>query len=63
MDRPILIIEAPELSDDAIASVQCFLHEMMTAFESHYYRQLQQRARRLSCSHVVDDLNDDQNPF
>ena len=46
MDKPVLIIDAPELNDEAVASVQGFLQELMLAFESHYYHRLQRYYRR-----------------
>jgi hypothetical protein len=44
MDRPVLLIEAPILSDDAAASVMDFLQALILAFESHYYPQLRRHA-------------------
>jgi len=40
MDNPVIIIDAPELSDEGVASVMAFLHEIILAFESHYMHQL-----------------------
>lgn len=62
MEKPILIIEAPILTNEAVASVQEFLHEMMVAFEAHYYHQLQQHHRFLSQG-SVPVINSDQDPF
>lgn len=40
MDSAVIIVKLPELDDKAIAGVQDFLHELLLAFESHYYQQL-----------------------
>jgi hypothetical protein len=40
MDKPVLLIEAPELDDKEAASAYCFLQELLLGFESHYYPQL-----------------------
>lgn len=62
MEKPVLIIEAPILTNEAVASVLEFLHEVITAFEAHYYHQLQQHHRSLSRC-CVPDINSDQDPF
>ena len=62
MDRPVLIIEAPELDDKALMSLQTFLHELTLAFESHYYTQLQRRDC-LSATQTYDPIPEDQDPF
>jgi len=41
MDKPVLIIEMPPLSDEAAAGAHHFLQELMIAFEAHYFHQLQ----------------------
>ena len=50
MDKPVLIVEAPELSDNVVASFYSFLQDFMLAFESHYYPQLARHHRRISDS-------------
>ncbi|EKD73014.1 MAG: hypothetical protein ACD_45C00484G0004 [uncultured bacterium] len=47
MDKPVLIIDMPELSDEAIVRIQEFLQDLMNSFESQnaipikrYYRKL-----------------------
>lgn len=42
MNKSTLIINVPELTDEAVAGLYDFLHEFILAFESHYYQQLQQ---------------------
>lgn len=42
MDKPVFIIEAPKVSNKTEASVYDFLHELIIAFESHYYYELTQ---------------------
>lgn len=37
MDQPVLIIDAPNLSNEAVEGVQDFLQELMNAIDSHYY--------------------------
>lgn len=46
MDKSVLIIELPELSDEAVSGMQEFLQEFMIAFESHYFCQLQRHHRK-----------------
>lgn len=41
MDRPVIIIEMPILTDEAVVGIQTFLQELIFAFESHYFSQLQ----------------------
>ncbi len=38
--KPPLLIDSPELSDEAAAVVLNFLYALATAFEKHYYAQL-----------------------
>jgi hypothetical protein len=40
MDKPVIIIEAPELNDEGVANVRAFLQEIIFSFESHYRRRL-----------------------
>lgn len=51
MDKPVIIIEAPELNDQGVAHVRAFLHEIILAFESHYYHRL----RRYHCRLPLPD--------
>ena len=41
MDKRVFIIEMPELTDEAVVSVQNFLWDLIRSFESQYYHQLQ----------------------
>jgi hypothetical protein len=40
MDDPVIIIEAQKLNKEAAVGVLNFLHDLIIAFESHYYYQL-----------------------
>lgn len=42
MDKPVIIIEAPELDDRGVANVRAFLYEILLAFDSHYYHRLRE---------------------
>lgn len=46
MDKPVFVIEMPELDDEQCAVVQDFLWEVIRAFESQYYHQLQRNHRK-----------------
>jgi len=56
VDKPVLIIDVPELSDETVAGVRDFLQELMAAFDSHYFSQLQRHYRGLSDKEVMDIL-------
>lgn len=55
MDKSVLIIEMPELSDEGVAEVHNVLQALMNAFESHYLHQLK---RYHSFKFVDDEFND-----
>lgn len=59
MDKPVLIIEAPELDDEAATTVLDFLQDILNAFDSHVYYQRQrnkQLLHRVSCRNkAVED--------
>lgn len=42
MDKPVLIVDLPELDDNALAGLQNFLQELMIAFEAHYFHRLRE---------------------
>lgn len=46
MDKPIFIIEMPDLTDEAVSSIQDFIWDLLVQFESSYYHQLQRHHRR-----------------
>ena len=46
MDKPMLIIEAPELSDEAATIVRDFLYDIASVFESHYYHRRKRHYQR-----------------
>ncbi len=63
MDKPVLVIEAPELSDEAAAVVRDFLFDLVNAFESHYYhkrKRYYQQSENRKCSH---ESPEEQEPF
>ena len=41
VDKRVFIIEMPELTDEAVVSVQNFLWDLIRSFESQDYHQLQ----------------------
>jgi hypothetical protein len=41
MDKPFLTVALPELSDETVAGVHELLLALLTAFESHYFGELQ----------------------
>ena len=47
MDKPVIIIEVPTLTDEAVVGIQEFLQELTLAFEAHYFSQLQRHYRNL----------------
>lgn len=49
MDKPVLIIEMPKLSDEAVMGIYDFLQEITLAFESRYLHQLRRYHRDSSC--------------
>ena len=55
MDNPVLIIEAPKLNDESAASIQEFLHALMSAIDAHYYQQITRHYRnKTRCSYCED---------
>lgn len=56
MDRPVLIIEMPDLTYAQAAGIEEFLHALIKAFETHYHQQLREYYRQLE---LDDDLGDD----
>ena len=56
MDKPVLVIEMPELDDEAAVGLQQFLQELTNAFESHYLRQIKRYYRQLYCEGEERDL-------
>ena len=47
MQEPMLIIEPPVLTDEAVASLQDFLYTFIEAFDSHYEQRLRRYYHRL----------------
>ena len=56
MDKPVLIIEMPELNTEAVIGIHDFLHELIQSFETHYCYQLREHYRTLSLDDDIDDL-------
>jgi hypothetical protein len=60
MDKPVILIEAPELDDEGVANVRAFLHEIALSFELHY----RHRLLRYRCSLPgIDEFDEDPNDF
>ncbi len=55
MDKPVLIIQAPELNDESVVGIYIFLQELIMAFESHYFQQLREHHQEASFKDI-DDL-------
>jgi hypothetical protein len=55
VDKSILMIEMPELNDKAIGEIHSFLKELVDAFESHYYCQLQRFYQQLFSSDTTEN--------
>jgi len=56
MDKSVLIIEMPELDDEAAVGFQQFLQELTNAFESHYLHQIKRYYRKLYHEDEEQDL-------
>lgn len=54
MNKPILIIEMPDLSHEQAVGVEYFLHALINAFENHYARQLREYYHRLEIDQDTD---------
>lgn len=61
MDSAVIIVKLPELDDKAIAGMQDFLHELLLAFEAHYYQQL--KRMRQPASNNENIIINGENPF
>ena len=47
MDNPVLIIEMPDLSDEAVARLEEFFHAVINTFENQYSFQLKRHYQKL----------------
>ena len=56
MDKPVLIIEMPELDDKAVVDLQQFLQELTNTFESHYLHQIKRYYQKLYLEDEEQDL-------
>ena len=63
MEKDVLIIDAPELSDEGAASVNTFLQEFILAFESHYLYQLHRHHKRLRDDPPLNEWAEEEDPF
>jgi hypothetical protein len=63
MEKPVLVIDAPELSDEGAVSVNNFLQEFILAFESHYYCQLYRHHKRFRNDPPVIELAEGEDLF
>jgi len=63
MDKPVLIIEAPELNDEAATIVLDFLQDILNAFDAHVYYQRQQNKQLLHCPSCRNEIPGDKDPF
>jgi hypothetical protein len=59
MDRPVLIIEMPDLTYAQAAGIEEFLHALIKAFESHYHQQLREYYRQLQIDALMNEIIDD----
>lgn len=64
MDYQKLTVEVPPLSDEAAASLQRFLYDLMYAIDEHYYPQIQRyyvRAptEKITKDHLEDGVHED----
>lgn len=63
MDKPVLIIEAPELNDEAATIVLDFLQDILNAFDSHVYYQRQRNKQLLHRTSCRKKAPEDKDPF
>lgn len=46
MDKPVLMIQAPKLSDEAAVICHDFFYTLIEAFEGYYYHQIERHERK-----------------
>jgi hypothetical protein len=63
MDKPVLIIEVPELNDDAATIVLDFLQDILNAFDSHVYYQRQRNKQLLHCASCRNKSSEEEDPL
>lgn len=51
MDKPVLMIEMPELNTESVILVHNFLESLLHSFEAHYFNQIRDHYR----SSIMDD--------
>lgn len=56
MDKPVLIIDLTDLSNESIIGIHDFLHALLKAFENHYIHQIRDYYRQLELDDDMDDL-------
>ena len=63
MEKDVLIIDAPKLSDEGATSVNTFLQEFILAFESHYLCQLHRYHKQLRDDPSLNEWAEGEDPF
>lgn len=63
MDKPVLIIKAPELNDEAATIVLDFFQNILNAFDAHVYYQRQQNKQLLYCPSCRNKIPGNKDPF
>ncbi len=56
MDKSVLIIDMPELDDEAAVEMQLFLQQLANAFENHYLRQIKRYYEKVYMEEAEHDL-------
>lgn len=56
MDKPVLILEMPELDDETAIILQQFLQDFTNAFEAHYLSQIKRYYQQLYLDEAGQDL-------
>ena len=56
MDKPVLIIEAPHLTDEAAAKIQELLYTLLNVIDEHYHPQITRYYRSKARCEYCDDV-------
>jgi hypothetical protein len=56
MDKPVLILEMPELDDETVVVFQHILQDLTNAFETHYLSQIKRHYQKLYLWEAEQDL-------
>lgn len=57
MDKPVLMIDMPELSDEAIVRIQEFLQDLMNSFESQNAVSIKRYYQKLYSENEKKEIN------